>query len=304
MAQSQTSGADNRDEEKPSWKHWLEDRLTGALLSASRPLPYHWRIPIFGWIGSYVIGPLAGMRARIRANLELVAPELSEPEIRRICRQVPNNMARAMAETFTGDAFIERVAPSPVSGAGWEALQQARDHRRPIIMVTAHLGNYDVARVVLRKHGFSGASVYMPMQNKVFNTRYVAAMEHISAPVFPRNRAGLANTVRFLRDGGMIGLVVDHYMAHGTLIDFMGVPARTSTAPAQLALKHGALLVPLYAIREKDGLSFRIEVEAPIPHSDPLTMTRAINASLEKKVRAHMDQWMWTHKRWKRNQPR
>ncbi len=285
-----------------SWKHWLEDRLSAAVLGAGRLLPYRLRIAAMGWLGGHVIGPVAGLRRRIRHNLALVAPDLPASEISALCRKVPDNMARAMAETFSGDDFIAHVRESPVGGAGWAALQAARDEGRPIVMATAHFGNYDVVRVVLRAHGFRGASLYMPMHNPAFNARYVAAMEHISAPVYPRTRSGLARLVKFLREGGMIGFVADHYMEHGALIDFMGQPARSSTAPAELALKHEAHLVPIYAIREADGLSFRVEVQAPIPHSDPLTMTRALNTSVEAMVRAHMDQWMWTHRRWKKNQ--
>jgi KDO2-lipid IV(A) lauroyltransferase len=70
-----------------------------------------------------------------------------------------------------------------------------------------------------------------------------------------------------------------------------------------LALKHDALLVPIYVIRNPDGLSFSIEVETPIPPSDPMTMTRALNDSLSAVVQANMDQWMWSLRRWKKNQP-
>jgi KDO2-lipid IV(A) lauroyltransferase len=40
-------------------------------------------------------------------------------------------------------------------------------------------------------------------------------------------------------------------------------------------------------------------MEAPIEHTDPITMTRQLNDLLEKHVRAHMEQWLWTHRRWK-----
>lgn len=285
------------------WKHWLEDRLTASLLRLGRLLPYPARMATMGWLGAYVIGPVAGLRKRIHANLALVAPDMPQAEVERLCRTVPANMARAIAETFSGDEFINRVHRSPIEGAGWPALQAARDSGKPVVLVTAHFGNYDAARVVLRASGCNIAGIYMPMANRAFNARYVAAMEHIAAPVFPRDRAGLAGLLKHLRQGGMIGLVTDHYIAHGELIDFMGEPARTALSSAEIALKHDALLIPVYAIRQPDGLSFRIQVEAPVAHTDPLTMTKALNASVEALVRAHMDQWMWTHKRWKRNQP-
>lgn len=287
-----------------SFRHWLEDKVAGALLTGLRPLPYRWRIAVMGWLGAYVLGPLAGMPARVRANLALIHPDLPPDQVRALCRKVPANMAKAMAETFSGQQFIDHVrASSTISGPGLAALDQARDAKRPVILVTAHFGNYDAGRILLGDRGCQIGAVYMPMRNSAFNDRYVAAMSRISSPVFPRDRLGLAGLLRFLRKGGMVGLVADHYMAHGELIDFMGQPARTALSAAEMALKYDALLVPIYAIRNPDGLSFRIEVQDPVPHSDAMTMTRALNASLEALVRNHMDQWMWTHRRWKNNRP-
>ena len=281
------------------WKHLFEDRLTAALLAVTRILPYRQRIGLLGWIGAYVIGPVAGVRPRIRANLALIAPDMPKRDVRRICRRVPGNMIRALAETFAGQDFIDHVKNSPIEGGGLGALEQARDAGQRVVLVTAHLGNYEAARVVLQERGCKIAGIYMPMRNTAFNARYVAAMSRIGSPVFPRDRAGLAGLLKFLCGGGMIGLVADHYMAHGEMIDFMGQPARTALSSAEIALKQGALLVPVYGIRQPDGINFRIRIEPPVPHTNAATMTRVLNASVEALIRDHMDQWMWSHRRWK-----
>ena len=83
-------------------------------------------------------------------------------------------------------------------------------------------------------------------------------------------------------------------------IDFLGQPARTATSAADLALRYDALLIPFYATRLPDGLSFAIDLEAPIAHSDAATMTAALSASLEVRVRANPEQWFWIHRRWKK----
>ena len=57
--------------------------------------------------------------------------------------------------------------------------------------------------------------------------------------------------------------------------------------------------MPLWALREPNGLDFRMTFEEPIPHSDPLTMTREFNRRLEAVVRENMEQWFWIHRRWK-----
>jgi KDO2-lipid IV(A) lauroyltransferase len=137
------------------------------------------------------------------------------------------------------------------------------------------------------------------MKNKAFNAHYIRAIAQYGEPMFPRGRAGLGDMVRHLKSGGMLGMVIDQAMQHGEAMIFLGKPARTALSAAELALKYGALLVPSYAIRQPDGLSFRIIVEPPIPASDARTMTQALCDSLSARVVRHPDQWFWIHRRWK-----
>jgi Kdo2-lipid IVA lauroyltransferase/acyltransferase len=105
--------------------------------------------------------------------------------------------------------------------------------------------------------------------------------------------------VRHLKSGGMLGMLIDQHMNHGAALQFFGHTAQTALSAAELALKYNALLVPTYAIRQPDGLSFQIVVDAPIVHGTAEAMTQALNDSLEQKVRGHLDQWFWVHRRWK-----
>jgi KDO2-lipid IV(A) lauroyltransferase len=105
--------------------------------------------------------------------------------------------------------------------------------------------------------------------------------------------------IRFLKEGGMLGLLLDQRMVQGARLSFFGHEALTALSAAELALKYDALLIPVYAIRKENGLDFDILVEAPIPQASAEAMTQALNDSLEALVRQHMDQWFWIHRRWK-----
>jgi KDO2-lipid IV(A) lauroyltransferase len=282
-----------------SLRNRLEDLALAAVLRAVLCLPYARRVAAMGWVARHLLGPVAGVPRRIRANLAHVWPDMPAPQVARLMRAVPDNIGRTMAELFSGRDFVERVAGLPLSGPGVAALEQARAARRPVILMTAHLGNYDALRAALLARGFPVGGLYMPMENPAFNRRYVAAISAIGTPLFPRGREGLAGMIRFLRQGGMLGMVADHYMAHGEVLTFMGRPARTALSGAEMALKYDALLVPAYGLRRADGLSFDLIIESPIPHSDPVTMTQAVNDSAEAMVRAHPEQWLWSHRRWK-----
>jgi KDO2-lipid IV(A) lauroyltransferase len=66
-----------------------------------------------------------------------------------------------------------------------------------------------------------------------------------------------------------------------------------------MALKYDALLIPTYAIRQPDGLTFQIVVDAPILKETPEAMTQALNDNLEALIRRYPEQWFWIHRRWK-----
>jgi KDO2-lipid IV(A) lauroyltransferase len=88
-------------------------------------------------------------------------------------------------------------------------------------------------------------------------------------------------------------------MEHGAPLTFFGKRALTALSAAELALKYNCLLVPIYAVRQPDGLSFQLVIEAPITPDTPEAMTQALNDSLEAIARKHLDQWFWIHRRWK-----
>ena len=165
--------------------------------------------------------------------------------------------------------------------------------------MTGHFGNYDAPRAALSHQGFPLAALYREMKNRKFNDHYVQAITNIADPVFPATRKGLAGFIGHLKQGNSIGILIDIYAADGAKVSFFGQTAPTAISAAEWALKYNAQVIPIYGVRQKDGLSFEIVLDTPIPLTDPETMTQALNDSLEQIVRAHMDQWFWIHRRWK-----
>ena len=284
---------------KPTLPDRLTDAAFRAILAIARALPYERRVPLAGWIISRLVAPLAGWRRRIRENLALVCPDLPPHEVERLVRAVPDNVGRTMIELYSGDDFLARVRDLPITGPGAAALSAAHGAGRPVILATGHFGNYDVARAALIARGYRVGALYRPMKNPLFNAHYLDAISTIGTPLFPRGKPGMAAMVRFLKSGGMLGLLMDQHMRHGAATTFFGHTAFTATSAADLALRYEADIVPVYGVRRDDGINFDIVTEAPIPRSDPETMTQAINDSLERIARRHLDQWFWIHRRWK-----
>lgn len=283
-------------------RHWLQDRFLRGLIWVLLRLPYRLRVPMCGWAVARIVAPVAGFRRRIRDNLAHVLPDLPKREVERIVRAVPDNVGRTVIDIYSGAEFIAKAAGLPLTGGGVAALEAAHAAGRPVILVTGHFGNYDASRAALIARGYRVGALYMPMSNSYFNAHYERAIGSIGRPLFPRGKKGLADMVRHLRSGGMLGMLVDQHMGHGAPLTFFGKTALTALSAAELALKYDALLVPTYGIRGADGLSFTIVVEPPIPVSTPEAMTQALNDSLEALVRQHPEQWFWIHRRWKGGQ--
>lgn len=290
--------SDDSPEPGHTARNWLIGQGLRALFALARRLPYDRRVPLVGWVASRIVAPLAGYDRRVRENLALVRPDLDGAEVSRICRAVSDNAGRTLIEVFSGREFVDRALAAPVTGPGLAAIEAAQAAGRPVVLISGHVGNYDVARAVVAARGMRVAALYKPLSNPYFNEVYVAAVDGI-APAFPRGPAGMKSMMRVLRDGGIFAILHDQAMYHGARLRFFGQTALTALSPAELALRYDALLVPAYGIRQPDGLSFELRTEAPIPHSTPEAMMQAVNDSLEAVVRENMGQWFWIHRRWK-----
>lgn len=282
---------------------WIADRAMRGLIAAALALPYRWRVPAMGWIMAQLIAPLAGYRRRAMSHLAFAWPDMSLRDRRRLADAVSDNSGRTLIENYGTADLRARLADTVPTGPGLAALGQARAAGRTVIFVTAHYGNYEVPRHVLTARGYTIGGLYKRMRNPFFNAHYVRTMEGISGPVFEKGRRGTMGFARLLRGktgaGGMATILFDIYDHHGPEVDFLGHPAPTSTSAADLALRFDALLVPYFGIRQPNGLDFEVLIDTPIPHGDPVDMTRAMTRALEARIAADPGQWFWVHRRWK-----
>jgi Kdo2-lipid IVA lauroyltransferase/acyltransferase len=277
---------------------FAQNLVVRGLIGFALALPYRLRVPLLGWLMRRIVGPLAGYRARARANLAMIWPDVPQAQRFAIADQALDNAGRTLIENYSGTEFTARQAQTQPVGAGVAALNAARAAHRAVILVSGHFGNYESARAALVAQGLQIGGLYRPMHNRYFNAHYVRTMEAFGGPVFAQGRAGTAGFVRHLKAGGHLVLLFDQNAA-GEPIDFMGKPAHTALSAAELALRYDALLIPFYGTRNPDGLTFTVELEAPIPPSTPVEMMTALTRSLEARITARPGQWFWIHRRWK-----
>lgn len=285
--------------ERGGIRNYLIDLPVRALFALFALLPYGASLGFAGWVMARVLAPVFGVNQRIRSNLRHIWPDMADAELTRLCHQVSDNSARLLVESFNIGGFLKHARQAQFGGAGKQALLSALSENRPVILVSGHFGNYQVIRVLLGDLGFDTAAIYRPMNNAFTNTRYIDNMDRIAVPNHPRGMKGTKNLLSQLRKGGAIALLNDQAAGEGQRLKFMGKPALTMTSAAEFSLKYNALLFPYYGIRQPNGTDFEVVVEAAIPPGDAITMTQALNDSLEARVRQYPGQWFWMHRRWK-----
>lgn len=277
---------------------FAQNLVVRGLIGLGLALPYRLRVPLLGLVLRGPVGRIAGYRQRAMENLALIWPDMPLAERKKIASEALDNAGRTLIENYSTAGFLARQSKLIPQGLGVAALAKAQSEGRAVILVSGHFGNYEAARACLVAQGYTIGGLYRPMSNRYFNAHYVQTMQAFGGPVFPQGRAGTTGFVKHLKAGGLLVLLFDQ-RAGSEMIDFLGEPARTALSAAELALRYKADLIPFYATRQPDGLGFAVDLEAPIPHSTALEMTKSLTRSLEARVRAHPGQWFWIHRRWR-----
>lgn len=226
-----------------------------------------------------------------------VYPQMPTVELNSLIRKVGRNTARTLTELMFNKEFAKTLDDVPVGGPGLTALQHAHAKGQGGVIVSAHFGQWEAIRHVLKAQGIEVGAVYRPNNNPYYEPLFVKNVEEGGRPLVPKGTAGTKAMIRHLRKGGFMAILADQKYWAGQELDFMGHGALTSIAPAELALKYDLVLVPAYATRTSAG-GINIDFEAPIALSDAVQMTQAINDSISARIHAHPDQWHWLHQRW------
>ncbi len=284
---------------KTKFGHYIEAMLLKALPAALRPLPYAWRIRLGGAMVGGLIRLIPPLKHRITSNLSLIYPDMKKAEKKVFIQRNTKHIGRRFMELYYNKDFharLKNITMPPDALAQIEAAQKAG---QPVIMVSGHFGQWEAVRVVLARAGIASAAIYKESGNPIFERHFVAAMLDGGPDLFPVGASGTRKMVKHLRGGGIVSVLLDQRVGGGVALDFLGQPALSSTIMASLALKTGALMVPAYALVLPDG-GTEISIELPIEHSDPVSMTKAVNDSLSARVRQNPEQWYWLHNRWAR----
>ena len=235
-----------------------------------------------------------------RANLKVMFPSISEKRIRMLIHGSYRNMARVLIMIFWMSrdtrARLNRWVKCP------PIIIDTLKLHRPAITVSAHVGNWEILSQACVAHGLPIVSVAKQIGTPEMTERLTALRSTIGQELVPAEGA-LRGLIKALKQKKYIGLLVDqhtHTWKGGTWVDFFGIPAGISNAPAALSIK---LKVPIYFAWShplKDG-SYTIRPGAVfLPEGKTAQeLTQAMAKAFERVIRRHPSLWCLNYKRWR-----
>jgi KDO2-lipid IV(A) lauroyltransferase len=285
----------------------LRDRLEAAgarlLYALFRMLPLDWASGLGGLIARG-IGPRLGASKRAIVNLRRTMPELGEREIARIVAGMWDNLGRVVAEYPHLREIEVFKAGGRVALQGVEAPLALKTQGKSCIFFSAHYGNWEIAAAAAVQAGFPIVAVYRAPNNPLVDRLLGEARASIGSTMLRKGPAAARALVAALERGTSLMMLVDQKMNDGIAVPFFGRDAMTAPALARLALRYDLAVVPA-RVERVGGARFRLVCDPPLElpksgdrEADIRALMTAVNACVERWIRAKPEQWFWLHRRW------
>jgi len=247
-----------------------------------------------------LIGPNFKSKKIIENNLNNVSNYLPNLDKKKIISNMWKNYGMTLVEYVFLNNF--RKENSHVIIKDSADLSKISKNKKPVIFVSGHLANFELMSMEITKKNILLATIYRPLNNIFLNP----FMEFLRKKYVCRNQIkkgiqGVREAIDYIKNDHCIALMIDQRVSEGSLINFFGKPALTTTLPAQLSIKFGLDIVPVY-IERVDENKFFIEFKNrinPNNFKDKVDLTEKLNNVLEKMIVRNPNQWIWTHNRWK-----
>jgi len=259
-------------------------------------------------IGTVMYYLRPGLRANVQRNMkQVMGPEVPAKEVRAASRRVMRNAARYYADLVRVPRLnMERVFSERITVVyGLNHLMDAIATKRGVILVSAHYGNPEIVLQSSVAIGIHTLSLTEPLQPRRL-CDLVHKLRGSHGQVFrPLSLSSVREAIRWLRDGKVVPLLCDRDIQNtGVVLPFFGTETRVPVGAAELALRTGALVIPMFCRRTKGG-RFDVFAEPPLemtitgdPEEDVRTITLRIIAAIEQYVRQDPGQWIVLESVW------
>jgi lauroyl/myristoyl acyltransferase len=275
---------------------------------------------LLGWLptpAAYFIADRAAtvayyLRGRLRRNVQenvrqIMGPDADAKEVRAAAKKSFRHVTRYYADLFlTPRLDVQRFFNENLTVYGLEYLTDTVAAGKAAIIISAHYGNPELVVQAAGALGIKALAITEPLQPKRLSD-FVHRLRCSKGQEFrPVGVSTMKEAVRWLREGKLVSILCDRDVQHtGIMLPFCGAEARLPVGTAQLAMRTGAVVIPMFSRRTR-GNHFEVYAEPPLTMTitgdeanDVRVNTLKIIASVEKYLRLDPGQWLVLEPIWR-----
>lgn len=239
--------------------------------------------------------------AIIKTNLALAFPNLSAQERDNLHRRSVKQMGCfALESSKVWYAKKDQLSKLVVRVKGWDHIEQAADSNRGLLLISAHLGNWEILNLYCMQR-LDMAGLYRAPRDPVINQWIRTARERFGGELIPSGSQSMRQLLRNLKTGGVAGIIADQQprLGDGVMAPFFGQSASTMTLIGRLAKRTDCHVLMASCYRcNTEGFEIEITpVDQAIRSADPMESAKALNATIEAAIRQQPDQYLWRYQR-------
>ncbi len=290
---------------------WAEYMLARSILVILGVLPRRVSVGIgfaVAWVGYRIFGKLRRVGLR---SIEIAFPEMPEAERVHLLKRSFKSLGRTLGMVASFNSLtrenLHKLIDVELDPEFEAEFKKLRDEKRGFIVLTAHLGNWELFAITYSML-FGPSNL---LSRKMDNPKLDAMIEGMRSRFGNRqiDKSGSASRIlRILRNGENVGILADAntHPKEGVFVPFFGVDACTTAGPALLAQRANGAIVPLFAVWNEASARYSL-INGPIiepvdtgdREADIAATTAKFTAVIEDVIRRYPDQWVWIHRRWK-----
>jgi KDO2-lipid IV(A) lauroyltransferase len=300
----------DKTQRKPTLAHRAEYYTIRATVRALRALSWESACRIGERLGALGYRPLGIRKRVVERQIAAAFPELSRDAVVNLSSASYRHLGRSFIETALLDSIGKDGLQQLVESVeGWDEVEDVMSKGRGAVMVTGHIGNWELAGAYVAARGIPLDAIVRGMANPLFDA-YINHTRELMGMTVVHDSDAVRRTPRSLRAGRAVAFVADQGVLGlaSTFVPFFGRPAKTPRGAAVFALRFEVPVLFVVALRQPNG-RYRIVVERIEAHQtgdrdrDVDAIVARFTERLEHWVRVVPAQYFWQHRRWKRQPP-
>ena len=270
-------------------------------LRVMRWLPLSWLHFLGAGLGWIMVRRSSKKNAIIKRNLSIAFPNKTTTELAALHSQTTRSVGCFLFETgLVWHGSQEQIRRCILSIKGWDSLEHAKASRHGILLVGAHLGNWEILNLYLMME-LKVSGLYRAPSDPSLDYAVRKARERFGGHLIPSGSQGMRHLLRTLKEGGVAGIIADQQpkFGEGVMAPFYGESAMTMTLIHRLVERTQArvFMASCYRVPYK---GFKIQID-PMPEElGDLEQERAacvLNTSIEHAIDRHPEQYLWRYRR-------